>query len=139
MDELVVKYYRRMCKNGFEHAGSLENPSIFLDTVGEKIRICSNVSNAYLHIFINVRDEKIEDIKYLCTCDPTANVVVELLCSLIKGKTLKEAESLTEQSFVQALGSREEEFLKKAQGTIELLRRGFERYRAGLTSSSEAK
>ena len=85
----VVKYYRRLCKNGFEHAGSLENPSIFLDTVGEKIRICSHVSHAYMHIYINVRDGIIDDIKYLCTCDPTANVVVEILCSLLKVKQLK--------------------------------------------------
>ncbi len=131
MDELVVKYYRRLCKTGFEHTGEIENPSIFLDTVGEKIRICSHVSHAYVHIYIKVRDDVIDDIKYLCTCDPTANVVVEILCSLIKGKTLKEAEALTEESFAEALGSRGEEFLKKARGIIELLHRGIERYKAG--------
>jgi NifU-like protein involved in Fe-S cluster formation len=130
VDELVVKYYRRLCKTGFEHAGSLENPSIFLDTVGEKIRICSNVSNAYLHVFINIKDGIVSDVKYLCTCDPTANVVVEILCSLIKGKSLGEVAALTEKSFAQSLGSTEEEFLKKARGIIELLHRGLERYAA---------
>ena len=130
MDELVVKYYRRLCKDGFEHTGSLENPSIFLDTVGEKIRICSHVSHAYIHVYINVRDNTINDIKYLCTCDPTANVVVEILCSLIKGKTIKEAEALTEESFSRALGSCGEDFLKKARGIIELLHRGIARYKA---------
>jgi NifU-like protein involved in Fe-S cluster formation len=131
MDELVVKFYRRMCKTGFEHTGSLENPSIFMDTVGEKIRICSHVSHAYMHIFINVRQGIIEDVKYLCTCDPTANVVVEILCSLIKGKTIKEAEALTEEDFSRALGGGGEEFLKKARGIIELLHRGITRYKAG--------
>ncbi len=131
MDELVVKYYRRLCKTGFEYAGELENPSIFLDTVGEKIRICSHVSHAYMHIYINVRAGIIDDIKYLCTCDPTANVVVEILCSLIKGKTIKEAEALTEESFSQALGSKGDEFLKKSRGIIELLHRGITRYQAG--------
>jgi NifU-like protein involved in Fe-S cluster formation len=130
MDELVVKYYRRLCKNGFEHTGLLENPSIFLDTVGEKIRICSHVSHAYLHIYINVRDGIIDDIRYLCTCDPTANVVVEILCSLIKGKTIQEAEALTEVSFSHALGSNGEDFLKKSRGIIELLHRGMTRYKA---------
>ncbi len=131
MDELVVKYYRRLCREGFEHAGSLEDPDIFLDTVGEKIRICSHVAHAYLHIYIRVRDGVIDDIKYLCTCDPTANVVVEMLCSLIKGKKIEEAENLTGSSFSWALGGGGEEYLKKARGIIELLNRGITRYRAG--------
>jgi NifU-like protein involved in Fe-S cluster formation len=135
MDELVVKYYRRLCKMGFEHAGELENPSIFLDTVGEKIRICSHVSHAYMHIYINIRHGIIDDIKYLCTCDPTANVVVEILCSLTKGKTIKEAEALTEESFSRALGSTSEEFLKKSRGIIELLHRGITRYQAAIKKS----
>ncbi len=130
MDELVVKYYRRLCRKGFEHAGELENPSIFLDTIGEKIRICSHVSHAYMHIYIGVGDGVINDIKYLCTCDPTANVVVEMLCSLAKGKTLKEAWALTEESFTRALGGGGEEYRKKARGIIELLHRGITRYRA---------
>jgi len=130
MDELVVKNYRRLCKNGFEHAGELENPSIFLDTVGEKIRICSHVSHAYIHIYINIRDGIIDDVKYLCICDPTANVVVEILCSLLKGKTIREAEALTEHSFTGLLGGGGEEFLKKARGIIELLHRGMARYKA---------
>ena len=63
MDELVVKSYRRLCRTGFEHTGELENPSIFLDTVGEKIRICSHVSHAYMHVYIKVNDNVITDIK----------------------------------------------------------------------------
>jgi NifU-like protein involved in Fe-S cluster formation len=133
MDELVVKYYRLLCKTGFKHAGSIEKPSIFLDTVGEKIRICSHISQAFIHIYIDIRDGSINDIKYLCTCDPTANVVVEILCSLIKGKTIKEAENLNAESFSQALGSQEAEFLKKANGTIELLHRGLARYQTGIS------
>jgi NifU-like protein involved in Fe-S cluster formation len=135
MDEVVVKFYRRLCRKGFEHTGELENPSIFLDTVGEKIRICSHVSHAYMHIYICVCDGVINDVKYLCTCDPTANVVVEILCSLIKGRTIKEAETITEESFVQALGGGGEEYRKKARGIIELLHRGLARYKAGVVKS----
>jgi NifU-like protein involved in Fe-S cluster formation len=134
MDEKVVKYYRQLCKTGFEHTGELENPSIFLDTVGEKIRICSHVSHAYMNIYISVRDGVVDDIKYLCTCDPTANVVVELLCNLIKGKTIGEVEALTVEDFSGALGSRGEEFLKKSAGIIELLHRGLARYKSTLKS-----
>jgi NifU-like protein involved in Fe-S cluster formation len=132
MDEFVVKYYRHLCRTGFEHAGEIKNPDIFLDTVGEKIRICSHVSHAYMHIYIKIRDGVVDDIKYLCTCDPTANVVVEILCSLIKGKTLKEAEALKENDFSQALSSTDEEFLKKSRGIIELLHRGLTRYKASV-------
>lgn len=133
MDELVIKFYRRLCRMGFEHTGELKNPSIFLDTIGEKIRICSHVAHAYMHIYINVRDGIIVDARYLCTCDPTANVVVEILCSLIKGKTIQEAEALTEKDFSQVLGSTGEEFLKKVRGIIELLHRGLARYKASVT------
>ncbi|HTY82237.1 MAG TPA: iron-sulfur cluster assembly scaffold protein [Dehalococcoidales bacterium] len=128
MDEQVIKFYRRLCKEGFEHTGSLENPSIFLDTVGEKIRICSHVSHAFMNIYINIRNGIIEDIKYLCTCDPTANVVVELLCGLVKGKTLAEARTLSAEDFSRALGTTEDEFIKKSTGIIELLHRGLVRY-----------
>jgi NifU-like protein involved in Fe-S cluster formation len=130
MDELVIKYYRRLLRNGFEHAGSLENPSIFLDSVGEKIYICSHIGRDYMHIYINISGDTIDDIKYKCMCDPTANVVVEILCTLVKGKTLAEAAAITEDSFVQVLGSEGKEFLKKSKGIIELLNRGLTRYQA---------
>lgn len=129
MDEIVIKYYRKLLREGFKNAGSLENPSIFLDSIGEKIRICGMSTRNFMNIYINMEDDVIEDIKYLCTCDPTANVVAEILCSLVKGKTIKEAEALTHESFVQALGSDGEEYLKKADGIIELLNRGLIRYR----------
>lgn len=131
MDELVVKHYRRLCKTGFEHAGSLENPSVFLDTVGENTRICAHVSHSYIHIYINISNGIVDDIRYLCTCDPTANVVLEILCDLVKGKSLQEAKALTEESFSRALGSKGEEFLKKSRAVIEFLNKGLARYESG--------
>ncbi len=130
MDELVVKYYRHLCRTGFLHTGEMANPSIFIDSVGEKIRICSHVSHAYMHIYISVRNGVIDDTKYLCTCDPTANVAVEIMCGLLKGRSLQAAEALTEKDFSGVLGSTGEEFLKKARGLIELLHRGIARYQA---------
>jgi NifU-like protein involved in Fe-S cluster formation len=131
LNELVTKFYRQLCRQGFAYTGEIINPDIFLDTVGEKIRICSHVSHAYMHIYIKINNSIVDDIKYLCTCDPTANVVVEILCSLIKGKTIQEAEAITEKDFSQTLGSTDEEFLKKSRGIIELLHRGLTRYKAG--------
>jgi NifU-like protein involved in Fe-S cluster formation len=132
MDKAVIQIYRRLLRTGFEHSGSLENPSIFLDSIGEKIRICDQSSRDYLNIYINVDGGVIDDIKYLCTCDPTANVVIETLCSLVKGKTLEEAKKITKESFYQAIGSSGETLVKKVDGIIQLLNRGIERYMSGV-------
>jgi NifU-like protein involved in Fe-S cluster formation len=128
MDPEVIKYYRRMLRTGFEYAGSFENPSIFLDSVTEHIPVCGQVGQDYLHVYISVRDNVMDEIKYLCTCDPTANVVVEILCFMVKGKTLQEARALTEKEFAQVLGTHDEEYLKKAKSALELLNRGINRF-----------
>ena len=132
MDEILIKFYRKMLREGFEHAGSLENPTVFLNTIGEKIRICGSSTNHFLKIYMDISDGRINDIKYLCTCDPTANVVIEILCSLVTGKTIAEAEALTEDDFVRVLGSRGEDFVKRAGDSIKLLKRGLDRYKAGI-------
>ena len=129
MDEAVIKFYRRLLRTDFEHTGSLENPTIFLDSVGEKIQICSQIGRDYMHLYINIREGVIEDIKYLCSCDPTANVAVEILCSLIKGKTPEQARDLQEEDFIFVLGGESEELRKKARGLLELLHRGLDRSR----------
>jgi NifU-like protein involved in Fe-S cluster formation len=82
-----------------------------------------------MQLYINIVDDTISDIKYTCACDPTANVAVEILCHLIKGRTLDEAAGLTEQDFVQFLGSEGDELRKKAKGLLELLNGGIIRYR----------
>ncbi len=136
MDEKVIQYYRKITREGYKYAGSFENPSIFLDSVGEKIPVCSKVFTAYVHIYINISNGIIEDIKYLHTGPPTMNVVAEILCSLVKGRTIEEAETLTEESFSVALGTNGEDFMKAAHGIIELLHRGLDRYKAGILSAT---
>jgi NifU-like protein involved in Fe-S cluster formation len=139
VDEAVVKAYRRLLRTGFEHAGSIEQPSVFLDTVREKVRICGR-GGEYLQLFIRVSGDMIDDVTYLCTCDPTANVAVEILCSLIIGRPLVEAETVTEGSFCEWLGGESEELRAKAKGLLVLLHRGLARYRAeetgGIPSST---
>ena len=135
MDEAVIKYYRRSLREGFEHAGQLQNPSIFLDSAAEGIRVCGH-STGHMHIFINVSDSTIDDIKYLCSCDPTANVSVEVLCDLVKGKTFEEVATMTEDSFLQVVGSKGEELREKAKGLLELLNRGLMRYQTQTSQDS---
>lgn len=129
MDETVIKFYRKLLKAGFEYAGSFENASIFLDTTGEKVSICGAAGD-FIQLYVNVTDNTIDDIRYLCVCDPTANVAVEILCALVKGRTLDEAASLTEQAFSQFLGNTGEEMEKKANGLLKLLNLGITRYKA---------
>jgi len=103
MDEAVIKYYRKLLKSGFEHSGSIENASIFLDNTGEKVLVCGSTGD-FMQLYISVTGDKIDNIKYLCVCDPTANVAVEILCLLMKGNTLDESAAVTEQAFFEILG-----------------------------------
>jgi NifU-like protein involved in Fe-S cluster formation len=127
MDETVVRYYRRLLKEDFPHAGEIKDPTIFVEAIGEKMIHCGNTGN-YMQLYLQVADGRISDIKYLCSCEPAANVAVEVLCTLVKGKTLDEAAGLTDEPFYQFLGSRDEELRKKVRGLLELLNEGIARY-----------
>ena len=131
MDEVVVKYYRKIIREGCKNTGCIENPSIFLDSVGEKMSICAKMARSYIKLFLNVNDSSVIDIKYLCMCDPTANVAVEILCILVKGKTFNEIKSITEDSFTKIVGGPSEDLLKRAKGLLELINIGIERYKTG--------
>jgi NifU-like protein involved in Fe-S cluster formation len=128
MEEAVTKYFRELLKRDFPHAGSFENASIFVEVIGERMINCGNTGN-YMQLYIHVVDHVISDIKYLCSCEPTANVAVEVLCTLVKGKTLEEAAGLTKQAFYHFLGSEGEELQKKVRGVLELLNEGITQYK----------
>jgi NifU-like protein involved in Fe-S cluster formation len=132
MDEAITKYYRKLLNIRFEHFGSLVNPSIFLDSTGEMIYFCGT-GNDFMQLYINVINNTITDIRYSCFCNPTANVAVEILCVLLKGKNLDEATGLSERAFCRLLGTEDPEFQKKAKGLLELLNRGINRYRLNLS------
>jgi NifU-like protein involved in Fe-S cluster formation len=128
MDQAVIKYYRQLLRNGFANAGSIQNPSIFLDSVGENLPICGRMGQDYVHVFLNIQEGVISDIKYLCNCDPTANVVFEIMCGLLKGLEITDFEKLDSEQFSEIVGTREEEFLKRVKGSMELIRRGLQRF-----------
>ena len=127
MDETIVKYYRRLLKEDFPHAGEIKLPTIFVEAIGERMIHCGNTGN-YMQLYLQVADRRITDIKYLCACEPVANVAVEVLCALVKGKTFDEAAGLTEEAFYQFLGCEDEELRKKVRGLLELLNEGIARY-----------
>ena len=126
MDEAVIKYYRKLLRTGFQNTGSFDAPSLFLESVGDG-RVCGHAGD-YMHIYINVINGKIDGIRYLCTCDPTANVAVETLCNLAKGKSIDEVQAITEDSLLQTVGSRGEDLRNKARGLLELLNQGLREF-----------
>jgi len=137
VDEAIIKHYRRLLKTGFENAGSLNNPSIFLESTNDG-RVCGHTGD-YMHIFINILDGKVDSIKYLCACDPTVNVAVEILCNLSKGKRLDELEGLTEEPLFEAAGTRSEDLQKRARGLLELLKQGLTQYRERTTGAISSR
>jgi NifU-like protein involved in Fe-S cluster formation len=134
VDEAVIKYYRWLLKTDFENAGSIEDASIFVEAIGEKMIHCGNTGN-YMQLYLNVAGPRIKDIKYLCSCEPTANVAVEILCTLAKGKKLEEAVGISEEAIYRIAGSSSEELKVKVRGLLELLKAGI----AGYGNSKQKK
>ncbi len=129
MEQAIIKHYRRLLQVDFEHSGSIEDASIFVEAVGQKAVHCGNTGN-YMQLYASVVDGRIDDIKYLCSCEPTANVAVEALCTLAKGISLEEASAITEQDLYQYLGCEGEELKLKVRGLLEMLKEGISGYKA---------
>lgn len=121
-----MKHYRRLLKEYFPNAGELDRPSIFVEAIGEEMINCG--PGNYMELYLQVADGRITDVKYLCVCEPAANVAVEVFCTLVKGKTLDEAAGLTEEPFYQVVGSRDQELGTKVRGLLKLLNEGIISY-----------
>ena len=128
MDKAIIKQYRQLLRTEFPNSGSIESPSIFVEAIGERMIHCGNTGN-YMQLYLNIVDNRIADIRYLCSCEPTANVAVEVLCTLLKGKTLDEAAALSEKAFYEFLGCSAEEYQVKTRGLLEMLNEGIAGYR----------
>jgi NifU-like protein involved in Fe-S cluster formation len=138
MDEIVMVQYRNLAKSGFKNAGLIDGPTMFIDSKAEGISICGQGGLDYMNVYIKAVDGIITDIKYLCSCDPPANVVVEVLCDLVKGRTLEQAKALTKEEFFQVIGSDGGGVRRKVWGIIELLNRVIYRYEMRLTEARKA-
>ncbi len=134
MDDVLAQRYRNLVETGFKNAGKIENASMLIDSKAEGVSICGNAGTDYMNIYIKISGDRLEDVRYLCSCDPAANVVVETLCDLARGLTIKEAKTLTKEQFYQAIGSDKGSLPRKVWGAIELVKRVIARYEAGTTS-----
>jgi hypothetical protein len=68
-------------------------------------------------------------MKYLCLCDPTANVAIEVLCGLVRGKTLGDVASIKVESILERVGSDGDELRTRATALIEFVNKGITRYK----------
>jgi len=89
------KIMERFTKPRF--AGELEDA----DAVGEVGNVkCGDI----MRVYIKVKDDKIEDIKFKTYGCVTAIGASDFLCEIAKGKTLKEAEKITSDDVVKQMG-----------------------------------
>ncbi len=128
MDEVITEKYRKLMHEGFKNAGQVDNPTMFIDTKAEGVSICGHGSKDFMNIYLKVTDGVVSEIKYLCMCDPTANVVVEVLCELVRGKTLEQVKAITKEQFFDYIGSSGGNVYRKVWGTIELINRVIKRW-----------
>jgi NifU-like protein involved in Fe-S cluster formation len=134
MDEAVSAYYRKLMQEGFKNAGEIENPTMFIDSKAEGVSICGQGKTDFMNIYIQVKDRVITDVRYLCSCDPTANVVIEILCNLAKGLTLEKAKDINKDQFYEIIGSSRGPIRQKVWGAVELLNRVIKRYEAMIST-----
>ncbi len=123
MDEKVAARYRQLVQTGFAYAGSIAQPTLIIDTRTEGISLCAQAGKDYMNIYFKVHNQAFADIRYLCSCDPTANVIIEAFCNLVIGKTFQEARELTKEDFFLAIGSDGGGVRQKIWNTMELLNR----------------
>jgi NifU-like protein involved in Fe-S cluster formation len=128
MNEVVSELYRKLMQDGFKNAGALDNPTIFIDSKAEGVSICGQGRSDFMNIYVNINENVITDIRYLCSCDPTANVVIETLCGLARGQALENAKTLSKEQLIKSIGGEDPIIRRKAWGAIELLNRVIKRY-----------
>jgi len=88
----IIEYFKNP-----KHAGKIKNPS----GIGEEGNAkCGDIMTVY----IKVKNNKIEDIKFSTFGCVAAIASSEALCRLAKGKTIDEAMKITDGDIVKELG-----------------------------------
>jgi NifU-like protein involved in Fe-S cluster formation len=121
MNEAIRLYYKELLKTGFKHAGLIENPSIIMNYDTTKGHLCDRTGDE-LHVYISIHEGLVNDAKYVGICEATLNVAVEVLCYLVKGRSINEIKNLNDDAFIKAIGSHDDKFLKKARILLDFLK-----------------
>ena len=85
--------------------------------------------DSYVNVYITIKDDIIAEVKYRHVGRPMSNVVAEIFCALLNGKTVQEAVNLTAQDFSDYLGTDDEEYKEASNSMIKLLHIGLDRYK----------
>jgi len=80
-----------------KYAGKLKNP----DAIG---RIANDKCGDVMEIYLKIKGDKITDIKFQTLGCPAAIAASDVLCGMVKGKTLKQAEKIKEKDITKNLG-----------------------------------
>ena len=136
MDEVIAQNYRKLVEEGFKHAGSIESPSVFFDSKAEGVSVCGDGGKDYVNFYLRIEGDVIDEIKYLCSCDPAANVAVEAMCELCRGKTLGQAKAVTKEDLYAAIGASRGLISRKVWGVLELFNLVIKRYESPVSAPS---
>jgi NifU-like protein involved in Fe-S cluster formation len=136
MDEVIARNYRKLVEEGFKHARNIESPSIFFDSKAEGVSVCGDGGKDYVNFYLRIEGDVIDDMKYLCSCDPAANVAVEAMCELCKGKTLGQAKAVTKEDLYAAIGTGRGLIARKVWGVLELFNLVIKRYESAVPEPS---
>lgn len=131
MDDKAIQFYRKITREGYQYSGTIDNPSIFLDSSGEKIPLCSKSVDSYVNIYIKIHGDVLEEVKYRHVGRPMSNVVAEIFCALLSGRTIEEAMRLSGRDFSDYLGTDDEEYIEASNSMIKLLHIGLDRFQSG--------
>jgi len=94
-----MTYTKKVMKHFLKpkYAGKIKNA----DAVG---RIANNKCGDIMEIYLKIKDNKIKDIKFQTLGCPAAIASSDVLCELVKGKTLEQAEKIKEKDIIKKLG-----------------------------------
>jgi len=97
----MLRYSKQVMKHFLnpKNAGRIKNPDVIGRLANDR---CGDIMEIYLKI--DKKTEKIKDIKFQTLGCPAAIAASDVLCNLVKGKTLKQAEKISETDITNKLG-----------------------------------
>lgn len=117
-------------KEIFEYSGIVNNLEVSNIHSFVSEGFCLHNCGDIMHIYIKVKDSKIDDIKFKTFGCAAAISSTDVVCELAKGKTLKEAEKITKNDVVKALEGLPPEKIHCSLLGEEALKDAIKKYRA---------
>jgi nitrogen fixation protein NifU and related proteins len=100
MENKSEEYNKEVMKHFLKptYAGEIKNP----DAIG---KIKNNMCGDLMEVYLRIKNNKIEDIKFKTLGCAAAIASSDVLCELAKGKTLDEAKKITNKDIIKELKS----------------------------------